>query len=101
MPRAARKTNDDCPFQNLDSIEIKCPECGGRGFDPARGRFGPVWKCRQRPGCKFQLTSRPIGKTCSFRSGGQRCGQPMVEGTKTIPNRCSDRACPNRNPHKL
>ncbi|MFT7460288.1 MAG: hypothetical protein ACI909_002976, partial [Planctomycetota bacterium] len=25
----------------------------------------------------------------------------IVEGTKTIPDRCSDKTCPNRNPHKL
>jgi hypothetical protein len=23
------------------------------------------------------------------------------EGTKTIPERCSDKTCPNHNPHKL
>jgi hypothetical protein len=25
----------------------------------------------------------------------------MMEGTKTIPERCSNKACPNHNPHKL
>jgi hypothetical protein len=24
-----------------------------------------------------------------------------MEGTKTIPERCSDRICPNHNPHKI
>jgi hypothetical protein len=25
----------------------------------------------------------------------------MMDGTKTIPERCSDKNCPNHNPHKL
>ena len=25
----------------------------------------------------------------------------MMEGTKTIPERCSNKTCPNHNPHKL
>jgi hypothetical protein len=25
----------------------------------------------------------------------------MMEGTKTIPERCSSKLCPNHNPHKL
>ena len=29
------------------------------------------------------------------------CGALMMEGTKTIPERCSDRNCKNHNPHKL
>ena len=28
------------------------------------------------------------------------CGELMMQGTKTIPERCSNKACPNHNPHK-
>ena len=29
------------------------------------------------------------------------CNALMMEGTKTIPERCSDKTYPNHNPHKL
>ncbi len=36
-------------------------------------------------------------RTDSLRSRSDSGG----EGTKTIPDRCSDKKCPNHNPHKL
>ena len=90
-----------CSFEDLKPVAVKCPACGHKGFEPARGRFGPIWRCTNRPECRFQLTSRPVGKTCRYKKNGEVCGAPMVEGTKTIPDRCSRRECPNRNPHKL
>ena len=81
---------------------IACPDCGVGTLEPARGRFGPVYKCTNKGVCRFSLTARPTGAVCNFPGAdGGSCGQLMVEGTKTIPDRCSDRACPNRNPHKL
>lgn len=81
---------------------VKCLECGNGTLEPARGRYGPVYKCTNKPACKFYLTARPTGKKCAYkRENGKACGQFMVEGTKTIPERCSDKECPNRNPHKL
>jgi len=77
------------------------------GFDdvtlePARGRFGPIYKCTNKPDCKFSLTSRPTGQKCEYAGRGKKiCGKLIVEGTKTIPDRCSDKGCPNRNPNKL
>lgn len=91
----------ECPLETLQPVQVKCPGCGHREFEPARGRFGVIWRCANRPACKFWLSSMPIGKTCGYKTNGQRCGALMVEGTKTIPDRCSDRRCPNRNPHKL
>lgn len=91
----------DCPLENLQPTEVTCPECGHPEFEPARGRFGVIWRCTNRPECKFWLGSKPTGETCRHPTNGKACGALMVEGTKTIPDRCSDRACPNRNPHKL
>lgn len=81
---------------------ITCPQCSEGTLEPARGRFGPIYKCTNGPACKFYLTSRPTGAFCDYpRHGHTTCGALMVKGTKTIPDRCSDRECPNRNPHKL
>ena len=104
MAKAAKrqaKKPADCPFEDLKPVDVKCPECRKGIFEPARGRFGPIWRCTNRPECKFQLTAKPIGKRCRYKTRGKTCGALMVEGTKTIPDRCSRRECPNRNPHKL
>ena len=91
----------ECAFDELKPVKVKCPECGNKAFEPARGRFGPIWRCTNRPLCQCQVTSKPTGKMCNYKVDGTKCGALMVEGTKTIPDRCSRRECPNRNPHKL
>lgn len=81
---------------------IACPVCKQGTLESARGRFGPIYKCTNKSECKFYLTARPTGEYCEYPGKkGRRCGQLLVEGTKTIPDRCSDKTCPNRNPHKL
>lgn len=89
-----------CSVEDLPPTGVKCPNCKKGELDPARGQFGPLYKCT-RTGCGFYLTSRPTGRRCRFPRNGVRCGQLMVEGTVTIPDRCSDKSCPNRHPHKL
>ena len=91
----------DCPLAELRPVRVDCPACGHPEFEPARGRFGAIWRCANRPHCKFWLSSKPTGQRCDYRTNGKVCKALMVEGTKTIPDRCSDRSCPNRNPHKL
>ena len=86
---------------DLEPVKVKCPACGGKGFQATKGRFGPVWRCLNAPTCRHFFDARPTGKKCGFVTDGQKCGALMVEGTKTIPDRCSLRSCPNRNPHKL
>ena len=73
---------------------VKCPLDGGEIIE-RRGRFGAFFSCSNYPTCKFIMKSRPTGNVCSL------CGSLMMEGTKTIPERCSNKACPNHNPHKL
>lgn len=89
-----------CPHAELPSTNVKCPECKKGTLEVTRGRYGPIYKCTNKP-CTFWLPERPIGKICKFRLGKKTCGALMVMGTKTIPDRCSNKTCPNRNPHKL
>lgn len=74
---------------------VACPECKEGEIVERRGRFGPFFSCSNYPKCKFAIKSRPTGRTCEL------CGSLMMEGTKTIPERCSNKTCPNHNPHKL
>ncbi len=90
----------ECEHASLPPTNIVCPSCGEGTLEVARGRFGPVYKCTAK-GCKFFLGSRPTGAHCEHPREGGPCGALIVQGTKTIPDRCSDKACPNRNPHKL
>lgn len=91
--------NKQCSHADLPPTGVLCPECKQGTMEVARGRFGPIYKCTAK--CDFWLPERPTGKTCSFKHEGRKCGALMVTGTKTIPDRCSDKNCPNRNPHKL
>jgi hypothetical protein len=88
-----------------EATNIKCPVCKEAVIGPAQGRYGLYWKCTsETKKCRFNLPAKPTGRYCHFRRGATPdavCGAMMVEGTKTIPERCSDKACPNRNPHKL
>ncbi|MBI2278598.1 MAG: type I DNA topoisomerase [Candidatus Brennerbacteria bacterium] len=79
---------------NSNGTGVKCPEDSGE-IVARRGRFGPFYSCKNYPKCKFIMKSRPTGNTCDI------CGALMMEGTKTIPERCSNKSCPAHNPHKL
>jgi DNA topoisomerase-1 len=72
---------------------VKCPKDGGE-ITERRGRFGLFYSCVNYPKCKFIIKSKPTGNVC------KTCGALMMEGTKTIPERCSNKACPDHNPHK-
>ena len=73
---------------------VNCPECKKGEIVERRGRFGLFYSCSNYPECKFAIKAKPTGKICKL------CGSLMMEGTKTIPERCSNKACPNHNPHK-
>lgn len=89
-----------CAHGELPPTGVKCPECKRGTLEVARGRFGPIYRCSEKP-CTVWLPERPTGKKCTYKTNGKNCGALMVMGTKTIPDRCSDKSCPNRNPHKL
>ena len=73
---------------------VKCLECKDGEITERRGRFGPFFSCSNYPNCKFAMKARPTGRVC------HGCGALMMEGTKTIPERCSNKFCLNHNPHK-
>ena len=95
-----------CKFVKKDPNEetkqktgVMCPICKKENRENGemlerRGRFGPFFSCSNYPDCKYIIKSRPTGNICSD------CGALMMEGTKTIPERCSNKTCPNHNPHK-
>jgi len=78
---------------------VKCPKCvspaGGGEIVERRGRFGPFYSCSNYPKCNFAIKARPTGKICEL------CKSLMMQGTKTIPERCSNVKCPNNRPDKL
>ncbi|MFA4975158.1 MAG: type I DNA topoisomerase [Candidatus Paceibacterota bacterium] len=91
-----------CKFIKKDEAEeakkrtgVICPVCKKGDISERRGRFGIFYSCSNYPDCKYAIKAKPTGKLCN------KCGSLMMEGTKTIPDRCSDKSCPNHNPHKL
>jgi DNA topoisomerase-1 len=90
-----------CKYVRKDPVEeargktgVTCPVCKKGEMVERRGRFGVFYSCSNYPECKNAIKARPTGRICEL------CQSLMMEGTKTIPERCSNRNCPNHNPHK-
>ncbi len=90
-----------CKFIKQDEEEIKrkmtdvtCPFCNKGKMMERKGRFGIFYSCSNYPDCKNAIKAKPTGRMCDL------CGSLMMEGTKTIPERCSNKMCRNHNPHK-
>lgn len=75
--------------------DVTCPICKKGKMMERRGRFGIFYSCSNYPSCKNAIKAKPTGNICKL------CGSLMMEGTKTIPERCSSKVCPNHNPHKI
>lgn len=73
---------------------VACPVCKNGEMVERRGKFGIFYSCSNYPECKNAIKAKPTGNIC------KECGSLMMEGTKTIPERCSNKTCPNHNPHK-
>lgn len=91
-----------CKFVKQDEEElkkkmtgVKCPDCKDGEIMERRGKFGIFYSCSNYPDCKKAIKAKPTGNICEY------CGDLMMEGTKTIPERCSNKNCKNHNPHKL
>jgi len=91
-----------CKFIKQDEEEIKrkmtditCPICKKGKMMERKGRFGIFYSCSNYPDCKNAIKAKPTGNICPM------CDSLMMEGTKTIPERCSNKMCKNHNPHKL
>ncbi len=81
---------------------VTCNKCNEGEMEERRGRFGIFYSCSNYPDCKHIIKTKPTGNRCSYKKAdGTLCSELMMEGTKTIPERCSDKTCPNHNPHKL
>lgn len=91
-----------CKFIKQDEEEIKkkmteitCPVCNNGKMMERRGRFGIFYSCSNYPDCKNAIKAKPTGNICHL------CGALMMNGTKTIPERCSNNKCPNHRPDKI
>ncbi|MDI6717685.1 MAG: type I DNA topoisomerase [Patescibacteria group bacterium] len=73
---------------------VACPSCKKGEIIERRGKFGLFYSCSNYPDCKFIMKSRPTGNICKL------CGSLMMQGTKTIPERCSNIKCFNNRPDK-
>lgn len=92
----------DAEMEKQNSTGVACPVCKKGVMAEKRGRFGVFYSCTNYPKCKSAIKAKPTGKICDYKkSDGSTCGALMMEGTKTIPERCSDKTCPNHNPHKI
>ncbi|MDP6387716.1 MAG: type I DNA topoisomerase [Candidatus Pacebacteria bacterium] len=74
---------------------VKCNKCSTGEMIEKRGRYGIFYSCSNYPKCKYAIKAQPTGNICKL------CGSLEMQGTKTIPERCSEKTCPNHNPHKL
>ncbi len=90
-----------CKFIKEDEEEkkkkmtgVECPDCKKGEIMERRGRFGLFYSCSDYPDCKFAMKAKPTGKKCPD------CEALMMEGTKTIPERCSKKECLNHRPDK-
>ncbi len=85
----------DANLEAENSTGVKCPKCDEGMMSERSGRYGLFYSCSNYPKCKNAIKAKPTGNICSM------CQSLMMEGTKTIPERCSDKVCANHNPHKL
>jgi len=74
---------------------VKCNKCETGEMEERRGRFGIFYSCSNYPECKNAIKAKPTGNYCKI------CHELMMEGTKTIPERCSSKTCPNHRPDKI
>lgn len=74
--------------------DVDCPVCKNGKMMERRGRFGIFYSCSNYPTCKNAIKAKPTGNICPL------CQSLMMEGTKTIPERCSNKMCKMHNPHK-
>lgn len=88
-----------CKYIKRDALAnssgVQCTWCKKGEMCERRGRFGIFYSCSNYPDCKHAIKTKPTGNLCKL------CGSLMMEGTKTIPERCSVKTCPMHNPHKM
>ena len=85
----------DAELERQNSTGVVCPTCKDGVMTEKRGRFGIFYSCSNYPKCKNAIKAKPTGNLCSI------CGALIMLGTKTIPERCSVKTCPNHRPDKI
>ena len=90
-PKCRYKKNSE---EENNDTGVSCPKCQKGMMTEKRGRFGVFYSCSNYPQCRYAIKSKPTGEHCPI------CQSLMMEGTKTIPNRCSDKNCPHHRPDK-
>ncbi len=90
-----KHVENDKEAEEKKKTGVVCPTCKKGEMMERRGRFGIFFSCSNYPECKYAIKAKPTGNLCKM------CGSLMMEGTKTIPERCSSKLCPMHNPHKL
>ncbi len=86
---------EDEETKKANSTGVACTECKDGEMTKKMGRFGEFYSCSNYPDCKHAIKAKPTGNKCFM------CDKLMMEGTKTIPERCSVKTCPNHRPDKL
>ncbi len=100
-PKCKYVKKDATGNDSTNDTGVKCPICKKGTMVEKRGRYGSFYGCSNYPACKQIIKSKPTGKICGYQRETGFCPHLMMEGTKTIPERCSDKSCPNHNPQKL
>ena len=98
-PKCKFIKNDESKEQPGDT-GITCPVCKQGTMREKRGRFGLFYGCSNYPKCKHIIKSKPTGAICGQPREDGPCPHLIMAGTKTIPERCSDKTCPNHRPHQ-
>lgn len=93
-PKCKYIKKDESGSSGGEQTGVACPVCKTGTMVGRRGRFGMFYSCSNYPKCKYAIKAKPTGAICPL------CNSLMMEGTKTIPERCSNKECPNHNPHK-
>lgn len=91
-PKCTYIKKDEHGNNGGEKTGVTCPACKNGEIVGRRGRFGIFYGCSAYPKCRYAIKAKPTGATCSI------CGSLMMEGTKTIPERCSNKECPNHHP---
>jgi len=95
------KKAENADGTNPGDTGVKCPICNEGTMVEKRGRFGIFYGCSNYPKCKNIIKAKPTGAICQYPREYGPCGHLMMQGTKRIPERCSDKNCPNNRPDKL
>lgn len=86
---------EDEETKKENSSGVRCTDCSDGELTKRMGRFGEFYSCSNYPDCKNAIKTKPTGKKCLI------CEKLMMEGTKTIPDRCSVKTCLMHRPDKL